>query len=123
MWKHLHVHSFAGEAIEPYRRVTLSGGKLVKAGLTDRELGTIEEAAFADGDLRAVRLRTAQGTCKMVAAGAIAVGDLVYTSGFGRVSATATATSYLLGTALEAASIAGDVIEVLRNSHGDTAAT
>lgn len=111
----------AGAAIAKDLRVTLTSGKLAVAGLAVKEIGTLEEASFADLDVRSVRLRTAAGTTKMVAAGAIAVGAEVHTAASGKVNDTATATSYLVGTALEAASADGDVIEVLRNSHGDTA--
>lgn len=110
----------AGGAIAQYLRVTLSSGKLAAAGITVKELGTLEEAAFADGDARAVRLRTAQGTVKMVANGAISLGADVYTAASGKVGPSAS-TGYLIGTALEAAGANNDVIEVLRNSHGDTA--
>ena len=111
----------AGAAIAKHLRVKLSSGKLAVAGLADKEIGTLEEASFADGDVRTVRLRTAEGTIKMVAAEAMSAGAAVYTAASGKVADTATATSYLVGTTLEAATADGDVIEVLRNSHGDTA--
>lgn len=109
----------AGGAIGRHLRVTLTAGQLALAGIGVRELGTVEEAAFAAGDRRAVRLRTAQGTTKMVAAGAITAGADVYTAANGLVNVSA-AGAYLVGTALEAAGAAGDVIEVLRTNHGDT---
>ena len=109
-------------AIPAFARVILNGsGKLALAGLTDKEIGTIEEASFADGDVRAVRLRTAPGTVKMIAAAAIALNGVVFTAASGQVSNTAV-TAFQVGTALEAAGAAGDVIEVLRINHGDTAA-
>lgn len=111
----------AGAAIGQYIRVYLSSGKLAVAGLTNKEIGQAEVAAFADGDVIPVRLRTAQGTCKMVAAGAITAGAAVYTAASGKIDDVATSTGFLVGTALEAATAANDVIEVLRNSHGDTA--
>jgi hypothetical protein len=110
----------AGAAIAQYLRVKITSGKLAVAGLTDREIGTLEDASFADGDVRAVRLTSAQGTTKMVAAGAVAAQALVYTAASGKIDDVATATGYLVGRALEAATADGDVIEVLRNSHGDT---
>ena len=106
----------AGGAIGPYLRVKLSGLKLAVAGIADGpgvELGTIEEEAFADGDVRAVRLRTAQGTRKVVAAGAIAVGAAVYTAANGKVNDVADSTSYLRGIALEEATADGDIIEIV----------
>jgi len=110
----------AGAAIAQYLRVTLSSGKLAAAGLTTREIGVLEAASFADLDVRSVRLRTAQGTCKMVANAALAVGASVYTAASGKVGPSLS-TGFLLGTALSASTADGDVIEVLRSSHGDTA--
>jgi hypothetical protein len=110
----------AGAAIAKHLRVTLSSGKLAAAGITVKEIGTLEEASFADLDVRPVRLRTAPGTVRMVANGAISLGAAVFTAASGKVGPSA-ATAFVLGTALEAAAADGDVIEVLRNSHGDTA--
>ena len=117
-----NVRAFtAGAAIAGDLRVKLSSGKLAAAGLADKELGTIVVPAFADGDVVGVRLRTANGTSRMVASKAIAQGAAVYTAASGKITDAATATGYLIGTALEAAGADGDIIEVLRNSHGDTA--
>ena len=111
----------AGGAIAENLRVTLSTGKLAVAGVADKDLGTMSRPSFASGDQVAVNLRNAPGTVKMVAAGAIAVGAAVHTAADGKVNDTAASTSYLVGTALSEATADGDVIEVLRNSHGDTA--
>lgn len=112
----------ADEAIAQHLRVKLdSDGRVTKAGLTDRDIGTAETAAYAAGDPISVRLRTASGTAKMVAIEAITVGSLVYSESDGKVQDTAASTAFLLGTALETASGDGSVIEVLRNAHGDTA--
>ena len=111
----------AGAAIARYLRVKLTSGKLAVAGLADKEIGTICDASFADLDQRSVVLRTKQGTCLMVAAGAITAGAAVHTAASGKIDDAATATGFLIGTAIEAATADGDVIEVLRNSHGDTA--
>lgn len=105
----------AGAAIAENLRVKLASGVLAVAGIADRELGTMFNASFASGDKVAVRLRTTNGTTKFVAAGAIAVGADVYTAASGKVNDVAASTSYLLGTALEAAAADGDVIEVLRH--------
>jgi hypothetical protein len=45
----------------------------------------------------------------------------MYTEANGKVQDTAAQTSFQLGTALEAAGADGDIIEVLYDSHGDTA--
>jgi len=110
----------AGGAIAQHLRVKLSAGKLAAAGINEKEIGTLEAAAFADGDVVAVRLRTAQGTCKMIADGVIAAGSEIYTAAAGKISGSYAAGSYPLGLALETTTADGDVVEVLRNSHGDT---
>lgn len=113
----------AGGAIPLHARVILSSGVLAVAGLAEKEIGTAEQEAFAAGDIISVRLVTAQGTCKMIAIEALAEMAPVYTETDGKVQDTAQATAYLIGVALEAATADGDIIEVLRNSHGDTAAS
>ena len=114
----------ASEAIPQYSRVTLANTGLVGvAGLAVKDIGTAITAAFAAGDLVTVKLRTAAGTHKMIAQEALAIGATVYTEASGKVQDTAQATSFQVGTALEAAGADGDIIEVLYNTHGDTAAT
>ncbi len=111
----------AGAAIARCARVKISSGKVVTAGLADKDIGTAEYPAFADGDPAGVRLRSAQGTAKAIAAKAFAAGVELFTAANGKVSDTYAATSYYYGTSLEAATADGDIIEVLRASHGDTA--
>lgn len=110
------------EAIPQYSRVKLdSDGKVTIAGLADKEIGTALEATFAAGEICPVRLRTANGTHKMIAVEALAVGATVYTEAAGKVQDTAASTAFQLGTAITAATADGDVIEVIYNAHGDTA--
>jgi hypothetical protein len=104
---------YAGGAIARYLRVKLTAGKLAAAGSADVELGTIEEAALAENDLKAVRLRTAAGTALMVASEAITLGNDVYAATGGKVAASGTV---IIGKALEAAGANNDIIEVLRRS-------
>lgn len=104
----------AGAAIAQYLRVILSSGKLAAAGAHDEELGTLEAASFADLDVRAVRLRSAQGTVKMVAAAAVTAGNRVYGAASGKVDDVANGNP--IGIAIDAATADGDVIEVLRLS-------
>lgn len=112
----------ADEAIAKHLRVKLdSDGRVTIAGLADMDIGTAETPAFAAGDPITVRLRTANGTCKMIAIEAMDAGAAVYTEASGKVQDTAAATSFQVGTAMEAAGADGDVIEVLRIGHGDTA--
>lgn len=101
----------AGAAIAQYLRVKLSSGKLAACGVSDQSIGTIDEASFADGDVRNVRLRNTPGTVKMVAAGAITAGAQVFAAASGKIDDTPN--PYPEGIALEAATASGDVIEVL----------
>lgn len=113
----------AGAAIAQYLRVKLTAGKLAVAALADgpgTELGTLEEASFADGDIRAVLSRNAPGSRKMVANGALAVGAKAYTAAGGKIGASA-AGAFLEGIVLTAATADGDVVEVLTDP-GDVAA-
>lgn len=109
-----------GTALAKYTRVKLSSGTLTTAVLADKEIGVLMERveANAHGD---VLLRTSPGTTPMIAAAAITAGATVFTAAAGKVSNTATG-AFQVGIALEAAAADGDIIEVLRNSHGDTAA-
>ncbi len=111
------------EAIPLYSRVKIaSTGLIAVAGLAEKDLGTAVTAGFASGDLVTVRLRTAAGTHKMIAKEAIAIGASLYTEAAGKVQDTAETTAFQVGTALEAATAENDIIEVLYNTHGDTAA-
>jgi hypothetical protein len=66
-----------------------------------------------------VRLRTAEGTVKMVASGAITAGNPAYAAAGGKIAATGTV---VVGPALEASANDGDVIEVLRGPNTDLSA-
>lgn len=111
------ISCVAGAAIAPNTRVKLVSGKLQVAAAADRELGTLEERSFADGDVRAVRLRNAQGTRLMIADAAVVAGADVFTRANGKVGATATG-AYRVGLALTAAAADGDLIEVATDPEG-----
>lgn len=114
----------ADEAIAVHLRVKLdSDGRVTVAGLADKEVGTALTPAFAAGDPVSVKLRTGAGTHKMVAIEALAIGATIYSEANGKVQDTAATGAFQVGTALEAATADGDVIEVLYNAHGDTAAS
>ncbi len=100
----------AGAAIAQHLRVVLSSGVLAAAGASSKMLGTMEIASLAASDVVPVRLRTAQGTRKMVASEAITAGNNVYAAASGKVAADG---SVVEGVALEAATADGDVIEVM----------
>jgi len=113
----------ASAAITQYARVKVSGaGTVAEAGLAEKEIGTALNEA-ASGEVVTVRLRTASGTHKMIAKEALAVGATVYTEADGKVQDTAEASAFQVGTALEAATAENDIIEVIYNNHGDTAAS
>lgn len=105
----------SGGALAVHLRVKAPSA-LALAGATDAELGTLETPAFS-AEPATVRLRTASGSCKMVASGAITAGVTVYAAASGKIASSG---SVVCGTALEAATADNDVIEVLR--HADTAA-
>jgi hypothetical protein len=111
----------AAGTIKQYARVTLgSGGTITEAGLAVKEIGTAMEPAVS-GDVISVKLRTGSGTHKMIAIEPLAIGATLYTETDGKVQDTAASTAFQIGTALEAATADGDIIEVLYNAHGDTA--
>lgn len=102
-------------AIGQFLRVKPNGGspnQLTTAGAADLELGTLESASFNAGDFRSVRLRTAAGTAKMIASGAITQYAAVYGDAGGKITATPNAN--FLGYALNAASGNNSVVEMLR---------
>lgn len=106
----------ADAAVAQYARVNLDAdGKVTTSGLADHDIGVAMEPAFAAGDKIAVRLRNAPGTTPMIAIEALAVGALVYSETAGKVQDTSQATSFAIGTAMEAATADDDVIEVLRH--------
>lgn len=106
----------AGAAISQFARVKIASGVLAVAvaGTTDDgvEIGTLEAESFASGDVRPVRLRSAQGSCKMIASGAITKGVAVYGAAAGKVSASVSGNP--IGIALETTTADGDIVEVLR---------
>lgn len=107
-----HTRKFtAGGAVGKYLRVKTPGA-LAVAGATDLDLGTLETQAFSSGDVVSVRLRSAMGTVKMMAAGAITKGNVVFGAAAGKIDDTSN--SNLIGVALEAATANNDIIEVLR---------
>jgi len=102
----------ANAALAPYLRVELSSGKLIAAGALSNELGTLVKRVLAADDPAAVVPRNMAGTVKMVAAGAFSQYATVYGAAGGKIDDTVNANE--IGTALEAATADGDVVEVLR---------
>ena len=105
----------AGAALARHARVKLASGVLATAGVGDTELGTMHDASFEAGEIKAVRLRSAIGTTPMVAATDVAVGAEVWTAASGKVSKTEGKSAVRVGVALTATGADGEIIEVLRD--------
>lgn len=110
-----NVGSFtAAAAIGKGVLVKLSAAGTVDiAALGENPIGVAEEPAFAAGDRIAVRYRSAAGTIKCKASGAFAVGAVVYGRAAGLIDDISTTSAIKIGTALEAATAANDLVEVL----------
>jgi len=108
----------AGVALAEGERVVITAGStttppevsLAPVGATSDFIGYVEYAA-AVGEPVTIRPRTMDGTKKAVASAAIGVGAVVYGSANGRVSTTASGSP--IGLAVEAATAAGDIIEII----------
>ena len=100
----------AGEDMDAFLRVVISAdGTVMLADAVDYGIGVTQKDSD-DGESVAVRLDGHGGTSKMTASAAISAGDLVYAAASGKIAATGTK---LIGTAIDAASGNGSVIEVL----------
>jgi hypothetical protein len=100
----------ATAALDAYVRVKLSSGEVVVAGLNEVAIG-VTLANVAAGGLVPVRLLNSQGTAFMTAAAAITSGAAVRGAASGKIDDTGVGP--VIGYAEEAATAAGDVIEVL----------
>jgi hypothetical protein len=106
----------ATEALEAYRRVklTTSSGTAVEYADAGAEFIGITAHKVAIGEMVSVTLRSAARSYKAVAAEDLAVGAVLYGANDGKVQDTASGTAQ--GTALEAATADGDIIEILSNN-------
>lgn len=92
--------------------VKLTNGEAVAAAAaTDKFIGVLA-ADVSTGAMADVRLRSAQGTVKVIAGGNIAVGDYVTSNASGKAVATTTVGQEILGMAVEAG-VANDFVEVM----------
>lgn len=108
------VKSFvAGAAIGRGVLVKLTSDVLSVAALAEEPVGVLEEASFASGDVRPVRLLSAKGTIICKASNAFSQGAVVYGRASGLVDDISTSSACRIGIALEAATAANDLIEVL----------
>ena len=114
----------ADEALAIHTRVRMtaaSGTNIVYADAGEQAIGTTLEA-IASGDPGPVKLVNAPGTVLVTAGEAFAVQAVLYNGTSGVVQDTSSGTA--IGTALEAATAAGDIIEMMPwNVIGTTAAT
>jgi len=107
----------SAEALAAFTRVKLdSAGDVLYADARDDCIGSTEKAV-ADDTLCPVRLKSASGTRKLTASGAISIGDKVYGDADGKITATPKGIGF--GIALEAATADGDIIEVSTATEGE----
>ena len=96
-------------------KVGSASDRVAVAGASDTPIGVITDEAAATGDLVNVALLGSLGsTVRMVASGAITQGALVEPAASGRIQTLGAGVGvhHVVGRALDAASNAGDVIEV-----------
>lgn len=114
----------ASAAISQYALVQVANtGKVSANGLATRPIGVAMQAAFADGDVIAVKLLPGVGTFKGIAKEALAIAAVLYTEAAGKLQDTAEATSLPIGIALEAATAENDIIEWMPLTYGGPAAS
>ena len=109
-------------AVEPYRLVKTPAGVVHNTETsTDEPLGSTEYGAAAEGRMM-VRLLSDPGLHMLEASGAIAAGAKVFADDDGKIQALPeTAGTYRrIGTAMEAATVDGDVIPVLPYGYNTT---
>jgi hypothetical protein len=99
----------AGEDLEAFRRVKQSGATAVYADAGERGFGTTQ-AAVASGGQAAIRM-DGDGTSKMTAAGTFAAGATLYPADDGKVDDVVIGKP--VGKSMEAATAAGDILEVV----------
>ncbi len=106
-----NVGSFeAGEDVVAFRRVRYSSGTVIYSDAGEAWIGITEQAKDS-GEQVSVRLRTAAGTLKIMAAGAFSAGAQLYGAADGKVDDVAT--GQIFGMALGAATADGDIIEAI----------
>jgi len=110
----------AGEALEAYARVKLdsTAGQVVYADASDdvNYIG-VTQAAAASAALVSVLFKEYGGTLKVQAADSFSAHATLYAADDGTVTDTATTGTTQLGYALEAATAAGGVIEMLPSEY------
>ena len=90
-----------------------SAGTVSVAGITEEPIGAARAPAFASGDNIGVAMTSKPGTVTCIAAGAFAVGVVLYGRASGEVDDDSTGTALRVGIAIEAATASGDYVQVL----------
>ena len=90
-------------------RVKLGAGGVLAVAGDEPDIGIIERDMHPDQSLQTVHLTSKPGTILAIAAGPIALGAVAFCAADGRVSATGTRAR---GVCLQAATAAGDLIEI-----------
>ena len=109
----------AGEDLAADRMVKLSSGTAVYADAGNEPVG-ITEHACADGEAVSIRPINASGVARVTAADTFAVDAALYTANDGKVTDSA-GSGRRIGSALQAATAAGDVVAALINVYsGDS---
>lgn len=107
------IKAFApGEAITQYALVRLSSDAVYEADATEQPIGVALRSAAATDTSVPVQLLCAGGTVKMIANAAITQGATLYGADNGEVDDADPGSGLIIGTALDAATAADDIIEV-----------
>lgn len=111
----------ANGAIAAHTLVKLeAAGTIATAGAGDAPIG-VAMYDIADGVAGAVALLNQQGTVEIYAAAAITNATVVYGKASGYIDDGTAAGDYQVGVAMEAATAAGDIIEVMPIQYGAVA--
>ncbi len=104
------------ESTSIYEEFGIAGdGRVVwEAGASDKSVGVTTRTSTGAGHILTVRLHRG-GTSKVIADGAIDAGAEVYASANGHVASSGSVSE---GFAMEAATLAGDIIEVMFHGNG-----
>lgn len=103
----------ASGIIYPFRLVKLASvGVVSLAGLTYQPIGASDRYAASGAPVN-IKLLTGAGTVKLEAEDAITMGAVVYGRASGCVDDSSANSALKVGIALETATAAGDIIEVL----------
>lgn len=102
----------SGEELEANRIVKKSSGTVIYADSGDAGIG-VTRNKVANGEPVAVELFSKQGTLKIEAAAAAAEGASAYIKNDGKVDDADAGSDVVCGVFLEAATAAGDIVEIM----------